>query len=409
MRSIANFSTKLSIASLAVLMSMSAAWANTLSEVQINAQESGYGIVLKTDEAAQMKKIVSSDDSMTIRLKDVEVSPDLNTVYNNVANLENVTVAPAGKGDIKIVFKGEGIAQSKIYFENAKTDLSALTSSKQSIELSGPVSSYTPVYNPDAFASIEEDQTANPELNEVLTQMHISREMLVSVKKYAKKAINKTKSGDINLITLMGVIFIFAALLMRPKKKKAQAKKPQTLSQMMQPQSTLQMEREIALGRRMADNIPLTRPDGLGAVSPVSAGYGMKAYQNSQKNPYVSDAPVVSGGVSGIPRRRTINPAPSVNRTAAPVKRQTVSKQPVMTAQTRTASVKTAMDNPLSAKSALNSAHNAGRAAEPSDLDSMKFLESITKIYEKNGRTDLAKGLKDNLRKAQMSGVSKAF
>ena len=41
---------------------------------------------------------------------------------------------------------------------------------------------------------------------------------------------------------------------------------------------------------------------------------------------------------------------------------------------------------------------------EPSDLDSMKFLESITKIYEKNGRTDLAKGLKDNLRKAQMSG-----
>lgn len=408
MRSIANFSTKLSIASLVVLMSMSAAWANTLSEVQINAQESGYGIVLKTDEAAQMKKIVSSDDSMTIRLKDVEVSPDLNTVYNNVANLENVTVAPAGKGDIKIVFKGEGIAQSKIYFENAKTDLSALKSSKQSIELSGPVSSYTPVYNPDAFASLEEDQTANPELNEILTKMHISREMLISVKKYAKKAINKTKSGDINLITVMGVIFIFAALLMRPKKRKSQAKKPQTLTQMVQQQNTLQMDREIALGRRMADNIPLTRPDGLGAVSPVSAGYGMKAYRNSQKNPYVTDAPAVSGGVSGIPRRRTLNP-PSVSRTAEPVKRQTVSKQPVMTAQTRTASVKTAMDNPLSAKSALNSAHNAGRAAEPSDLDSMKFLESITKIYEKNGRTDLAKGLKDNLRKAQMSGVSKAF
>ena len=37
------------------------------------------------------------------------------------------------------------------------------------------------------------------------------------------------------------------------------------------------------------------------------------------------------------------------------------------------------------------------------DMDSMKFLESITKIYEKSGRADLAKGLQDNLKKAQMS------
>ena len=35
------------------------------------------------------------------------------------------------------------------------------------------------------------------------------------------------------------------------------------------------------------------------------------------------------------------------------------------------------------------------------NMDSMKFLESITKIYEKSGRADLAKGLKDNLQKAR--------
>ena len=40
---------------------------------------------------------------------------------------------------------------------------------------------------------------------------------------------------------------------------------------------------------------------------------------------------------------------------------------------------------------------------DTSDMDSMKFLESITKIYEKSGRSDLAKGLKDNLRKAQLA------
>ena len=176
MRGIVKFTTKLSIAGLLVLMGMSAVFANTLSEIQINAEDSGYGIVLKTDETAQMKKTVSADNNkLTIQLKDVEVSEDLNTVYNNVANLENVTVAPAGKGDIKIIFTGDGIADSKVYFENAQASVAPLVSSStgESIQLSAPVSSYTPVYNQESMLEeVQDDQTANPQVNEVLTQMH---------------------------------------------------------------------------------------------------------------------------------------------------------------------------------------------------------------------------------------------
>lgn len=120
MRSIVKFSTKLSLAAFTVILGMSSVMANTLSEVEISAQDTGYGIVLKTDEAAQMKKIISSDNKMTIELKDVEVSPDLNTVYNNAENIDNVTISPASKGDIKIVFKGEGISNSRVSFESAK-------------------------------------------------------------------------------------------------------------------------------------------------------------------------------------------------------------------------------------------------------------------------------------------------
>lgn len=413
MRSIANLSTKLSIAGLAVLMGMSAAWANTLSEVEINALDNGYGIVLKTDETTEMKKIVSSDNKITLQLKDVEVSPDLNTVYNNVENIENVTVAPSGKSDIKIVFKGEGISNSKVTFESPKTTAAALkntATASQSIELSGPISSYTPVYGRNTLPSaLEEDRSANPQVNEVLTKLHVSREMLLTAKKYARKVVNKTKSGDINLVTVMGVIFIFAALLFRPKKKQNSTEKQQSLSQMLSRpqniQTSPQMEREIALNRRMADNMPLTRPDGLGAVNPVNAGYGRKAYQNSQRNPYITDSPAVSGGVSGIPRRRPLNTQP-VARTTAPVKKQTIVKQPVAQNVQNPAAVKRpSILNPAASKPV----RRTSAAAEPSDMDSMKFLESITKIYEKNGRTDLAKGLKENLRKAQMSGVTRNF
>lgn len=408
MRSIVKFTTKLSIAGLAVLMGMSAGFANTLSEIQIDALDTGYGIVLKTDETAQIKKTVSADNNkLTLQLKDVEVSPDLNTVYNNVTNLENVTVTPAGKGDIKIIFKGENIADSKILFDKQQSaaTLPASPAANESISLSAPVSSYTPVYNQTSLEEeVQDDQTANPQVNQMLTQMHVSREMLVNAKTFAKKVVNKAASGDINLITILGVIFIIASMLFRPKKKPVQ--KQQSLSELLsKPKSSAQMEREIALNRRMADNMVLSRPDGLAAVNPLNAGYGIRAYQNSQKNPYTTN--IEPTGISGIPRRRPMHQTASsmpqnqqhrqiVRQSVAPIKRQPVINQPVST--------------PVATKpQTLANPKMQTTKSTPSDLDSVKFLESITKIYEKNGRADLAKGLKENLRKAQAHTPKRAF
>ena len=408
MRSIVKFTTKLSIAGLAVLLGMSAGFANTLSEIQIDALDTGYGIVLKTDETAQIKKTISADNNkLTLQLKDVEVSPDLNTVYNNVTNLDNVTVTPAGKGDIKIIFKGENIADSKILFDKQQSaaTLPATPAANESISLSAPVSSYTPVYNQTSLEEeVQDDQTANPQVNQMLTQMHVSREMLVNAKTFAKKVVNKAASGDINLITILGVIFIIASMLFRPKKKPVQ--KQQSLSELLsKPKSSAQMEREIALNRRMADNMVLSRPDGLAAVNPLNAGYGIKAYQNSQKNPYTTN--IEPTGISGIPRRRPMHQTASsmpqnqqhrqiVRQSVAPIKRQPVINQPVST--------------PVATKpQTLANPKMQTTKSTPSDLDSVKFLESITKIYEKNGRADLAKGLKENLRKAQAHTPKRAF
>ena len=104
---------------LALCLALSAAgvYANTLSEVQINAADSGYAIVLKTDSEARMKKVISSPDKMYIELKDVQASDELNTVYNNVANIENVTIQPVSKNDLKITLQGKDISSGKILFE----------------------------------------------------------------------------------------------------------------------------------------------------------------------------------------------------------------------------------------------------------------------------------------------------
>lgn len=395
MSSIGNFSTKLSVAVLSVLVSASCVFANTLSEIQINSEDSGYGIVLKTDDVAQIKKTISADNRMTIELKDVEISSDLNTVYNDVSDIDNVTVSPLAKNGVKIVLKGKNVTNSRVSFEKSLTPISAISSTQQSIELSAPMNSYTPVYTPEMF--VEETvvaQTSNPQLNEILTKMNISRETLLTVKQYAKKAINKAKSSDINMITLMGLFLIGATLLLRPSKKQQIRKTqevPQTLSGILsQSQRTPQMEREINLNKNMLASMDIKKPANL-ANPTVNSGYGMRAYQQSQKNPYASNVQA-NNGVSGIARRNSLP-------TVSPIKKQTMVNKPI-SVKTETA-LKTkapSVSNPI-----LKKQPEKVVSTPQADMDSMKFLESITKIYEKSGRADLAKGLQDNLKKAQMS------
>ena len=417
MRSIVKFATKLSLTALIVCTGFSGVYANTLSEVEINSMDSGYGIVLKTEEAAQMKKTISSPDKMSVELKDVTASENLNTVYNNVANIDNVTISPASKNDIKITFKGKDIANSKISFETLKTDIPAVPApANQSIKLNAPVSSYSPVYNPDNFVEEDESQTSNPKLNEVLTQMHITKEMLLSVKRYIKSAanhLNNALHGDINLATVVGIILIIGAFMFKSNKKQGSVKPERTIGLT----SRANLDREIDINRNLAGNMNLSKASQT-RLPATKAGYGMKAYQQSQKNPYMT-ANTVTNGISGIARRKPLSSSSS------PIKKQTLSAQPVnnMSAPLKQNVLNNKVNSPMSPvlpklnqhqKPAINMSIGGNQAtsgnhrqalSQQSDLDSMKFLESITKIYENSGRSDLAKGLKDNLRKAQMSRV----
>lgn len=96
----------------------------------------------------------------------------------------------------------------------------------------------------------------------------------------------------------------------------------------------------------------------------VNATAGLKAYQSSTRSPYMS---------TGLPPRKTVPSAPT-------------KAEPNVAPST----VKT-MQRPAAPEV----------APKVNNIDSMKFLESMTKIYEKSGRPDLAQGLKTNMQKAQ--------
>ena len=102
----------------------------------------------------------------------------------------------------------------------------------------------------------------------------------------------------------------------------------------------------------------------------ANAGYGLRAYQSSSRNPYMSADNTM------MQKTQQVKPQPRVMSTVGSRVNTLNINRPVQPNMTNT-------------------------VAKASNIDSMKFLDSMAKIYEKNGRSDLAQGLKAGMLKAK--------
>lgn len=206
--------------------------------------------------------------------------------------------------------------------------------------------------------------------------MNIDREKVVTTKNFLKKAANK--AGDSNILIALGILALCAIFMFKPQKQQKQQIKIGLSQSLKDPN----MGRELAIARKTSAPAASLRYSGA-----AKTNYGMNAYKQSQKNPYMTanTAPAHTG-ISGIPRKPV-----------TPRKSPVVSPSPARKAEPKMTAMNAPIQNPIHAVSE-NTVVNQ-RAV--TNIDSVKFLESITKIYEKNGRKDLAKGLKDNLKKVQ--------
>ena len=112
----------------------------------------------------------------------------------------------------------------------------------------------------------------------------------------------------------------------------------------------------------------------------TTVNYGLNAYKNGDRNPYET-TPVQfhNPRLNNFARRPVEEPA------AQPVMTQTAMK-PAPAAQ----AVSRGMTSPVNTAPVNQSNPN---------VDNLKFLESMTAIYEKSGRHDLARGLQVSLSK----------
>lgn len=345
---------------------------NVLQAIQINGVKDSYNIILKSDDTAELQKTVQAPDKIILTLKGIRASKTINTIYNNTSSIDSVVVEPTGEDSVKILVQGQNVGVAEVNFDSLKTPLGVLSNEGQAsskangeLVLSKPVDAYTPVYNQGLD---EEDLGFSLDgfsIPEILTKI--------------------LKSEKLSWLAACGLLIMF--ILTGIKSVKGKDDEIQVgLSQSLK-------EREVELYKGLGGlNIELPEPpmaakNGMSVQKTNASGssYGIKAYQDGMRSPYVS---------SEIQRpKATARPKMSAPQSSNAINTRLSSAKLNQGAMTMTMPKTAAVPRQSAAK------------AKTTNIDSIKFLESMTKIYEKNGRTDLAQGLKANMKKAKLNLV----
>lgn len=344
-----------------------------LSEIEFSTANKGYNIVLKTDKNTSFKKTIQNSDRLVIELKNTMTSDDFSTIYNDVSDINNVTVTPVGRDDLRIQIQGHNINNSFINIDtSADSPVVQQNFNENQINLNMPIENYKPVYNE---INNEDDEIEEEGLmSETLSKLN----PLATLQKHQTSS-NKmpNKKNDYKWLTYLGLaIIMFSAA--------KNLFKPTQSVQIGLSQNIKDREKEIAekLNNSVKETLSLRSKIAQNTSAP-SINYGLKSYQNSQKNPYENVAPAIK----------------TIRKTDSPIQPATLPKTSTLTSTTKPKPITNSLaskKDPITRPVSL--ATSSYR--ESSSVDSKKFLEAMTKIYEKNGRTDLAQGLKNNINKA---------
>jgi len=327
---------------------------NVLQSIEIEPVKDTYNIVLVSDKAVDVKKSVQAPNKITLSMKDIRASKTLNTVYNNVSNVDTVMVEPDGNG-VNIFFQAENASASTVTFDTLAP--APVKKESQNLKLSNPIESYAPIYNEDY--QTEKTSTFFNKLK--------SSQAVDSI----RDSVDEDTASD---FAHKAVSFALVGLLAAAVFKLFKNKEPEMKIGLTQSLN----DREINM-YRAAQSMGQSYS---GLEKPfTTVNYGLNAYKKENRNPYETEPmqfhnPRLRNYVTQAPQdtvTQTMSSPLPVQNSATAVQQQ-VKKH---TTPVNTAPVN--QSNP--------------------NVDNLKFLESMTAIYEKSGRHDLARGLKASLSK----------
>lgn len=349
---------------LGMLFSVVSAYAgeNVLQTIEIEPVKDTYNIVLVSDKAVDVKKTVEASNKITLNLKDIRSSKTLNTIYNNVSNVDTVMVEPQGNG-VKIFFQAENASAATVTFDSLSvTPVAAPVKTTQNIKLNNPIESYAPIYK---------DEYETAKTSKLFNKLKSSSEIQGIDEGMGETSVSDFlgKAFSFGLVALLTVAVIRLFRRKEPEMKIGLAK------------SLNEREIEMYRGPQNINSSYATVDKPFTTVN-----YGLNAYQKNSVNPYESEPmqfhnPRLRNYASQMPVESPVQPiaTQAAVKTVTPVMNKTVTQPQTVKMTTPVNSAPVNQANP--------------------NIDNLKFLESMTAIYEKSGRHDLARGLKASLNK----------
>ncbi len=330
---------------------------NVLQTIEIEPIKDTYNIVLVSDKAVDVKKTVQAPNQINLTLKDIRASKTLNTVYNNVSNVDTVMVEQQGSG-VSIFFQADNAESATVSFDAVTpAPVKTASSASSALKLSGPIESYAPIYKEDIetakTSSLYNRLKANYTLNGI------------------KDSLEEAPSSDMpNKLITFGLVTLFAVAAIRLFKRK-------------EPEIKIGLSQQAGFDNANYGGVqqPIGYYPNSNLTKPfTTVNYGLNAYKNENKNPYetapmqIHNPRLRNYARKPMPTQEPVTMS-SVITASNPVQQavQTMPKKTTVTTEKETVS------NP--------------------NIDNLKFLESMTAIYEKSGRHDLARGLKASLTK----------
>lgn len=355
---------------------------NMLNSVELSQSEDGYELKLNTQEPVAFKKKVESNDSVYFDLKNVMAPEKIDTVYNNVSDIDGVVIQQMGKNQIRIYINGLDASNTKLV---TQTGVTGTKTEPKEIIINRPMSEYAPITGEEKY--FERSDWENNGFN---------------IKYLAGSILGKLKKSKIDFTLMVSIMLVVASLIgLKRAFSKVKIEEPiiginkKAFEDLMEGTDAAPGSQDALLEKLSAQNNKKTRQTPPQNIPPRNIpqgpqrapinNYAINSYQKNQNlNPYAEPGPVRQdksfaypnrGATISQPQRRIIEPAPAI-----PAAKKAFSTD-----------VESAVANPIKKQ--------AAGAAQGKNIENIQFLESITKIYEQSGRKDLANGLRANINK----------
>ena len=380
---------KLIFISICMLTPLALAQENVISSVSISNLKNtdGYELSIDSSEVVNYKAKVTDENSIVFELKNSVLAQDAATYYDDVTGVDSVAVKQEGNNKVSIFVQGQNAQNTELVFEN-----SAIMSSQanKKVVINHPINQYqstnhADLENIDGFQDWDDNS---------FNLAHLSGNLLTSLK--------ESSSGIILLF--ISILIVIGTAIKLVSSKFNQENEPliglnksngltndynvptrivdkelpniEKRSEMIRNAQT-----ELAVAhQKYQEYIKNKYKNNVKEkinIDPIKKGFALNQYQKSSQNPY---------------KNQQVLKMNSINKDFT----QKVYQNDDFKIPTR---LKKQTNENFSSPYIKKPQSAVNYVPQNKKANSMKFLESVTKIYEQSGRGDLANGLKNSMSK----------